>query len=58
MSYRVWQQHHALDPAVIGSVFVIDGTQITLVGIAPPGFYGDTLRENPPVTDQPSANPP
>jgi predicted permease len=48
MSYRAWQKYHALDPAVIGSVFVIDGTQITVVGIAPPGFYGDTLRQNPP----------
>jgi predicted permease len=48
MSYRAWQQHHALDPAVIGSVFVIDGTPITVVGIAPPGFFGDTLREDPP----------
>ncbi len=48
MSYRAWQLHHALDPAVIGSVFVIDGTPITVVGIAPPGFFGDTLRQDPP----------
>ena len=25
MSYRAWQEHHALDPAVVGSVFVMDG---------------------------------
>jgi predicted permease len=48
MSYRAWQQRHALDPSVIGSVFVIDGTPITVVGIAPPGFFGDTLRQDPP----------
>ena len=48
MSYRAWQQRHALDPAVIGSVFVVDGTPITVVGVAPPGFYGDTLRQDPP----------
>jgi predicted permease len=48
MSYRFWQQYHALDPAVIGSIVVINGTQITVVGIAPPGFYGDTLRQDPP----------
>jgi hypothetical protein len=48
MSYRAWQQHHGLDPAVIGSVFVIDGTPITVVGIAPSGFFGDTLRQDPP----------
>lgn len=48
MSYHTWQQHHALDPAIIGSVFVIDGTQVTVVGVAPPGFFGDTLRAEPP----------
>ncbi len=48
MSYHAWQQHHALDPAIIGSVFVIDGTEVTVVGIAPPGFFGDTLRPEPP----------
>ncbi|HLM97670.1 MAG TPA: ABC transporter permease [Bryobacteraceae bacterium] len=48
MSYSTWQQHHALDPAVIGSTFVIDGTPVTVVGIAPPGFFGDTLRQDPP----------
>jgi predicted permease len=48
MSYRAGQLHHALDPAVIGSVFVIDGKPITVVGVAPPGFFGDTLREDPP----------
>lgn len=48
MSYRAWQQRHALDPAVIGSTFVIDGTPVTVVGVAPPGFFGDTLRQDPP----------
>jgi predicted permease len=47
MSYHAWQ-HHALDPAVIGSVFVIDGTEATVVGVAPSGFFGDTLRTEPP----------
>jgi predicted permease len=48
MSYRAWQQHRALDSTVIGSTLVIDGTPVTVVGIAPPGFFGDTLREDPP----------
>src|SRR5579864_529089 len=58
MSYRAWQQYHALDPAVVGSVFVMDGTQVTVVGIAPPGFFGDTLRPDPPDYWIPLANEP
>jgi hypothetical protein len=48
MSYRAWQQHYALDPAVIGSTFTINGLPFTVAGVAPPGFFGDTLRSDPP----------
>jgi predicted permease len=48
MSYRVWQQKYALDPSVIGGVFSLNDKPFTIVGIAPPGFYGDTLRNEPP----------
>jgi predicted permease len=48
MSYRLWQERYGSDPSVIGSVFDLDGKPFTVVGIAPPGFFGDTLRNNPP----------
>jgi predicted permease len=48
MSYRLWQQRYGSDPSVIGSVFDIDEKPFTIVGITPPGFFGDTLRSNPP----------
>ncbi|HEX4770966.1 MAG TPA: ABC transporter permease [Bryobacteraceae bacterium] len=48
MSYRLWQQQYGSDPAVIGSAFTLDGRPFTVVGITPPGFFGDTLRTNPP----------
>ncbi len=48
MSYRLWQQTYGSDPSVIGSVFDIDDKPFTVVGIAPPGFFGDTLRDTPP----------
>jgi len=48
MSYRLWAQEYGRDPAVIGSVFNIDEKPFTVVGIAPPGFFGDTLRPTPP----------
>jgi predicted permease len=48
MSYRAWQQHYALDPSVIGSTFIINGANFTIAGVTPPGFFGDTLRPDPP----------
>ena len=48
MSYRAWEQHFGSDPAIVGSAFMIDGKPFTIVGVAPPGFYGDRLREDPP----------
>ena len=48
MSYRAWQQHYGLDPSVIGSTFMVNGNPFTVVGITPPGFFGDRLREDPP----------
>ncbi|MCU1261462.1 MAG: hypothetical protein JWO80_4347 [Bryobacterales bacterium] len=48
MSYRVWQQKYGLDPSVIGAAFNINDKPFTVVGISPPGFYGDTLRNVPP----------
>ncbi len=48
MSYRLWQERYGSDPSVIGSTFDLDGKPFTVVGITPPGFFGDTLRNNPP----------
>ena len=48
MNYHTWQQDYGLDSSVIGSTFAINGLPYTVVGVAPPGFYGDTLRSDPP----------
>ncbi len=48
MNYQTWQQRYAADPQILGANFILDGMAVTVVGIAPPGFYGDTLRPNPP----------
>jgi predicted permease len=47
MSYRAWQ-HFGLDPSVIGATFNINQVPYVIAGIAPPGFFGDTLRSDPP----------
>jgi predicted permease len=48
MSYRTWQNFYASDPSVIGSTFSINGAPVTVVGIAPAGFFGDRLTDTPP----------
>ncbi|MBV8865304.1 MAG: ABC transporter permease [Acidobacteriaceae bacterium] len=48
MSYRLWQAKYGGDLKVIGSVFDLNQKPYTIVGIAPPDFYGDTLRSGPP----------
>lgn len=48
MSYHAWQQSYGGDLSLVGSTFLLEGHPVTLVGIAPPGFYGDTLRTDPP----------
>jgi predicted permease len=48
MSYHLWQQAYGGDPSVIGSVFNLNDRPFTVIGIAQPSFYGDTLSNNPP----------
>jgi len=48
IAYRVWQENYGLDPAVIGATFNVNGVPITIVGATPPGFFGETLRSDPP----------
>ncbi|HMG85311.1 MAG TPA: ABC transporter permease [Terracidiphilus sp.] len=48
LSHRVWAQEYGSDPKIVGSTFLLDGHPFTIVGITPPGFYGETLRSDPP----------
>jgi len=45
-SYSWWQRHGS-DPATVGKTVHIEGTNYTIVGIAPPGFFGVTVGEVP-----------
>jgi predicted permease len=40
LSYDAWRSRFALDPAIIGRTLVIGWKQLTVVGIAAPGFTG------------------
>jgi predicted permease len=62
ISYRAWEQKYAGDPSVVGAAFTLNGQPFTIVGIAPPQFFGDRL-ENPaafwiPLADEPLINGP
>jgi predicted permease len=48
LSHRVWQTTYASDPSVVGSTFVLEGHPFTVIGVAPPVFFGETLESDPP----------
>ena len=57
ISYRAWQQKYGGDPSIVGASFTMNAQPFTVVGIAPPGFFGDRLQEPPafwiPISDEP-----
>lgn len=48
VSFRYWKNKLGSHPSVIGSSIELGGVSFTIVGVAPPGFYGETLQPNPP----------
>ena len=48
VSYHTWQRRFGSDPSVVGSTVNINGVACTIAGVTPRGFYGDTLRSDPP----------
>lgn len=48
LSHRVWQARYGSNPSVVGSVFFVEGHPFTVIGVAPPGFFGETLKSDPP----------
>ena len=48
MSYQTWQRDYAGDASVIGGTFWVNTKPVTVVGIAPEGFYGDRMTSTPP----------
>jgi predicted permease len=47
MSYATWQQKYGQDQSVIGGSFILNGMPFTVIGIAPPRFYGDRMESSP-----------
>jgi len=62
VSYAVWQQRFLGDRAVIGRRIVVKRQTITVIGVAPPRFSGESVGRAPdlwvPLTIQPKLDPP
>jgi predicted permease len=43
LSYDYWQRRFARDPSILGKTLVINGHNMTLIGVAQPGFEGIEL---------------
>jgi macrolide transport system ATP-binding/permease protein len=48
MSYQTWQRDYAGDPNVVGSTFWVNTKPVTVVGVAPSGYFGDRMSSTPP----------
>jgi predicted permease len=48
LSYHAWQGAYGGDPSVVGATLYVEGHAFTVVGVSPPGFFGETLRPDPP----------
>ena len=48
LSHRVWQTTYASDPSLVGATLIVEDHPLTVVGIAPAGFFGETLQSDPP----------
>jgi predicted permease len=48
VSYRYWKNTLNQNRATIGSTIDINGMPVTIVGVAPAEFYGETIEPDPP----------
>jgi predicted permease len=48
LSHRVWQTTYGADPSMVGSTLVVESHPFTVIGVAPAGFFGETLQSDPP----------
>jgi predicted permease len=49
MGYRAWKEDYGADPSIVGSTLLVNGLPVTLVGVAPEGFFGDRFTTYPPA---------
>jgi MacB-like periplasmic core domain len=61
LSYSAWQSRFAANPLAIGQTIVLERVPVTIVGVAPPSFFGTEVGRSfevaIPVSLQPRLNP-
>ncbi len=62
ISDRFWKRRFGGDTSAIGQRLLMRQTSVTIVGVAPPGFFGESVGRAPdvwvPIAMQPTLNPP
>ena len=48
LSYQGWQNDFGGDPTIVGSTISIEAHPFTVIGIGPPGYFGDRVTDAPP----------
>lgn len=48
LSHHAWSETYGGDNSLVGATLIVEGHAFTLIGVAPPGFFGETLRGDPP----------
>lgn len=48
LSYQAWQSEYSADPNIVGSTIFIQARPFSVIGVAPPGFFGDRITDSPP----------
>jgi predicted permease len=46
-SYSWWKRRFGNNPSILGKTFRFESTVYTIVGVAPPGFFGTTVGQTP-----------
>src|SRR5262249_29983619 len=49
LSYRFWHRRFAGDASIIGKVITLKNQPFTIIGVATPEFFGDTVEEAPDI---------
>jgi predicted permease len=62
LNHRTWTERFGGRTDVVGSTVLLNGVTATIVGVAPAGFFGETLRPNPaemwvPIAAEPRLQP-
>lgn len=58
ISHRAWTERFQRRSELVGSPMLLNGVAATIIGVTPEGFYGETLRPNPPDIWIPLSNEP